>query len=146
MAVVLGGCHMAAEKRMQLPHPWGRRGAQSWVCWCQASQVSPAGAKSAYISSNELTLRGLCLPRHGATCILPFPATSWGPGAGGTGMEADSVGKSPEPTSDPRSVSPCMSSLCCPVCGNWELSAEVGPTLLIKILLCLAYCPYLGQS
>ena len=133
------------------PMPGGRGGAKLGLplraallvpsqpggsCWCQVCLHQHQWACP----------EGPLPPQARATCIPPLPATSWGAGASGTGMGADRAGRSPEPTSDPRSVSPCTSSLRCPVCGNWESSAKVGPTPLLKIHLCLAPCSYLGQS
>ena len=75
----------------------GGEGAHSWVCrfephcWCPASQVGPAGAKSAYINTSEHALRGLCLPRHGppaSRLSLPLPEAQEqvGQGWGQTGQ------------------------------------------------------------
>lgn len=61
------GANLAAQTHAAALR-WGERGrgagfAAEAHCWCPASQVGPAGAKSAHISTSEHTLRGFsCLP------------------------------------------------------------------------------------
>lgn len=144
-----GSCHVAAQA-CSCPVPGGEgRGAgfaAGLTAGAQPARWAPAGAKFCSTSAPvSIPLRASASPRR-ASCILrlslPLPEVQ---GAGGSGIE----GRQGRQISRTSLRPPFCQPVCLAVASYGELgakSAEAGPTLLVKIHLCLAHCPYLGQS
>lgn len=118
----------------QLPVPCLGKGHELWfhaqgphLLQYPASQVGPAGAKSAHISTTQwahTTEGDLCLTRTGVTPSQPLTTSEVQEQVGQAGWGQTGWANLPEPASDLRSVSPCL--LHCPICGNWAACLQEG--------------------